>query len=192
MRILLALSLAALVACSSNDTKEEVDLGPNALSGFDEEISLNTEWRQQVGKGQGNAYARLQPAIQDNVVYAADAHGLVTAFELDSGDQLWDNQFDVEITAAVALGPKFGYVASANGELIAFDLKTGDETWRSNVQSEILSLPVQKGGQVVAQTIDGHLYLLNADSGAIKWSYDSNLPYLYVEHLNQSFTDLWL
>lgn len=185
MRVLLALSLVILAACSSNDTKEEVDLGPSALSEFDEEISLSTEWRQQVGKGLGNAYARLQPSVQDNVVFAADAHGLVKALELDSGSSVWENHFDVEITAAVAVGVQYGYVASSNGEIIAFDLKTGDEVWRSNVQSEVLSLPVEKSGTVAAQTIDGHLYLLNANTGAIKWSYDSNLPSLSLRGTSQ-------
>jgi len=49
----------------------------------------------------------------------------------------------------------------------------------------VLSLPVQKGDRVAAQTIDGHLYLLDASTGAIKWSYDSNLPSLSLRGTSQ-------
>lgn len=185
MRLLFVLALAVLTACSSNDTKDEADLGPNSLAGFDEEIGLSTQWRKQIGNGLGSAYASLQPAVKNQVVYAADAQGLVTALELDSGATIWSNQFNTEVTAAVAVGVKLGYIASANGELIAFDLKTGDEAWRSNVKSEILSLPVENGSHVAAQTIDGHLYALDANTGAIKWSYDSNLPSLSLRGTSQ-------
>jgi len=182
MRILstvsLLMSLALLGACSSTETKEDVDLGPSSLTDYDEEIRLSTEWRHQVGKGLGNAYARLQPAIKKDVVYAADSYGLVKALKLSSGFTLWKNQFDVEITAAVTVGDKFGYIATSKGELIAFDLTTGDEAWRTNVKSEVIALPSYRSGQLAAQTIDGHLYLLDGASGAVKWRYDSNLPSL--------------
>lgn len=177
MRLLLAALLVSLAACSSNDKKDQ-ETGPNSLTGFQKEISLTTQWRGQVGDGMGGAFARLQPALKDDVLYAASSDGVIQALALGDGDVIWEQSFTEEVTAGVALGKENGYFATSNGELIAFSLSDGKEAWRSNVKSEILSLPVEERGLVAAQTIDGHLYAVNAQSGEIKWGFDSNLPTL--------------
>jgi outer membrane protein assembly factor BamB len=177
MRVLLAVLLVSLTACSSNDTKDQ-DTGPNALADFDKEISISTKWHRQVGNGMGKAYARLQPALKDQVLYAASSNGKVQALALESGSVIWQKEFDTEVTAGVSVGKTHGYIANANGELIAFLLSDGTEVWRANVKSEVLSLPVEEDGLVATQTIDGHLYALNADTGVIKWGFDSNIPLL--------------
>jgi outer membrane protein assembly factor BamB len=177
MRLLLAALLVSLAACSSNEKKDQ-DIGPNALTGFDKEISLTTQWRGQVGDGLGSAFARLQPALKNDVLYAASANGVIQALALDSGSVIWEQNFDAEVTAAVAVGNSNGYFATSNGELVAFDLTDGAEVWRANVKSEILSVPVEEQGLVAAQTIDGHLYVIDAKTGSISWGFDSNLPSL--------------
>jgi len=115
MRLLLAALLVSLAACSSNDKKDQ-DIGPNALTGFDKEISLTTQWRGQVGDGLGSAFARLQPALKNDVLYAASANGVIQALALDSGSVIWEQNFDAEVTAAVAVGNSNGYFATSNGE----------------------------------------------------------------------------
>lgn len=177
MRLLLAVLLVSLAACSNNDKKDQ-DIGPNALTSFDKEVSLTTEWRGQIGNGLGSAFARLQPALKGDVLYAASANGEIQALALDNGSVIWEQSFDDEVTAAVAVGTNNGYFATANGELVAFSLADGSELWRSNVKSEILSLPVEEQGLVAAQTIDGHLFVVDAKTGVINWSFDSNLPSL--------------
>lgn len=177
MRFILALALVTLAACSSNDKK---DTGPNPLSGFDKEISLTTQWRHQVGNGMGNAFARLQPALKDDVLYVASSNGKVQALSMEGGSLLWEQTFDDEITAAVAIGKSNGYFATSNGEMVAFTLTDGKELWRTNVKAEVISLPTVKRGLVAAQTIDGHLYVLNAKTGVIKWGFDSNIPSLSI------------
>lgn len=177
MRFLLAVLLVGLAACSSNDKKDQ-DIGPSSLTDFDKEVSLSTQWRKQVGKGLGNAFARLQPGVKDNVLYVASANGQVQALEIDNGDAVWDASFDDEITAGISIGKDYGYFATANGDLVAFALTSGAEVWRSNVKSEVLSLPVEENGLVATQTIDGHLYIISAASGVINWGFDSNIPSL--------------
>ena len=177
MRLLLAVLFVSLAACSNNDKKDQ-DIGPNALTSFDKEVSLTTEWRGQIGNGLGSAFARLQPGLKGDVLYAASANGEIQALALENGSVIWEQSFDDEVTAAVAVGKNNGYFATANGELVAFSLQDGAELWRSNVKSEILSLPVEEQGLVAAQTIDGHLFVVNAKTGVINWSFDSNLPSL--------------
>jgi outer membrane protein assembly factor BamB len=177
MRVSLAVLLVSLVACSSSDIKDQ-DAGPNVLTSFDQEISLVTKWHRQVGDGMGKAFARLQPALQDSILYAASADGKVEALAIDSGRVVWKHDFKTQITSGVAAGKAHGYVVSENGELVAFLLSDGSEVWRSNVKSEVLASPVEENGLVAVQTIDGHLYLIDAETGVAKWSFDSNLPTL--------------
>lgn len=178
MRIILGCLLLSLAACSSTETKE--DLGPNGLPDFDREVSLSTEWRQQIGKGMGKAFARMAPTVDQSHIFVSDAQGLVQSLELEDGSVSWEAQLDTELTAGVAVGQTFAYVGTANGDVIALDKTTGAEAWRTFVKSEIVSLPVEDNGQLALQTVDGHLHLLNAEDGALKWSFDSNLPSLSI------------
>jgi len=178
MRVLLGCVLLSLAACSSTETKE--DLGPSGLPDFDREVSLSTEWRQQVGQGMGKAFARMAPTVDESHIYVSDARGLVQSLALEDGDVSWEIRLDTELTAGVAVGQRFAYVASANGDVIALDKTNGDEVWRTFVKSEVVSLPVEDKDQLALQTVDGHLHLLDVNDGVIKWSYDSNFPSLSI------------
>lgn len=185
MRLLVALLLVSLAACSSNDKKEQQDLGPKALDGIDEEISLSQQWRYQVGSGMGQAYARLQPAIDNGLIYVASANGLVEALTMEDGDIVWSTNLDTEITAAMAVHDDKGYVATANGDVIALNIKDGSEAWRKNIKSEVLAVPVVQGDAIALQTVDGKLHVLEIANGKPRWSYDSNLPNLSLRGTSQ-------
>lgn len=181
MRLLFAVLLAGLVACSSNPKQEvkpeQVDIGPKSLSSFDEEVSLNRVWHKQVGKGLGKAYANLRPVMHNGQVFVADAYGLLQAINLETGELIWEQDLQTELTAAVSIATELVFVASANGDVIALDIKDGSQRWSSSLQSEVLASPVANGEVLAIQTIDGKLHMLNLE-GEKLWSYDSNLPAL--------------
>ena len=185
MRLLVALLLISLAACSSNEKKEQQDLGPKSLDGIDEEISLSQQWRHQVGIGMGKAYARLQPAISGDDIYVASANGLVEALTLQSGATVWSTNLDTEITAAIAVHGSKGFVATANGDVIALNINDGSEAWRKNIKAEVLSVPVIQGDALALQTVDGKLHVLDVSNGNSRWSYDSNLPNLSLRGTSQ-------
>ena len=185
MRLLVALLLISLAACSSNEKKEQQDLGPKSLDGIDEEISLSQQWRHQVGIGMGKAYARLQPAISGDDIYVASTNGLVEALTLQSGATVWSTNLDTEITAAIAVHGSKGFVATANGDVIALNINDGSEAWRKNIKAEVLSVPVIQGDALALQTVDGKLHVLDVSNGNSRWSYDSNLPNLSLRGTSQ-------
>jgi len=185
MRLWVVLLFLALGACSSNDTVEQEELGPKALTGIEETIQIHQQWRYQVGSGMGTGYARLQPAVQNGHIYVASANGLVEALTLDSASVEWAINVGSELTAAIALGNNKGFVATDDGDLIALSLVDGEEVWRTNIKSEVLSVPVVKEGQIAVQTVDGQLYLISAENGKVRWSFDSNLPTLSIRGTSQ-------
>ena len=74
------LALAVLVVgCSSNSKKE---LPPAELTKFDTEVELRTEWSRSVGDGQGETFNMLVPAIDGDVIYAADDESSVFRIEV--------------------------------------------------------------------------------------------------------------
>ena len=180
MRLLFAVLLASLAACSSNPKQEEAepaDVGPKSLSAFEEEASLDHVWHKQIGKGLGKAFAGLRPTIHGDKVFVADAFGLLQALDLESGDVVWEQDLQTELTAAMSVAKDLAFVASSNGDVIALDLNDGSQRWSSTLNSEVLSAPVANGDVLAVQTIDGKLHLLDFE-GKQLWSYDSNLPAL--------------
>jgi outer membrane protein assembly factor BamB len=67
-----------------------------------------------------------------------------------------------------------------DGVVLALAAETGSLAWRTELSSEVLSSPRVAGGPVVARTLDGRLFGLDADSGEVRWSYDGGAPSLSV------------
>ena len=70
-----------------DDEDEEEKTEPAALVDFDAEVNVKRQWKTKVGKGLGNKYIRLQPLVVADRVVAADAYGLVAAFDRFSGEK---------------------------------------------------------------------------------------------------------
>ena len=97
---LLALAVLA-VGCSSNSKKE---LPPAELTKFDAEVELRTEWSRSVGDGQGDTFNMLVPAIDGEVIYAADVEGLVMAMDRTSGKVIWRKKLEIPVSGAIGVG----------------------------------------------------------------------------------------
>jgi len=176
--LITAAGVLSLAACSSEPKKEEVDEGPAGLSSYEEEVDLDLVWRLQVGKGQGTAFARIQPALWADKFYVADAFGLVSGHELTSADELWQVNLDANINSAIGVSEQHVYVVTDNGVLHALNRENGESAWQTDVDSEVLAAPVFSDGLIAVQSVDGKLRLYEAKDGKQRWTYDSNLPKL--------------
>ena len=179
-----------------DDEDDEEKTEPAELIAFDAEVNVERQWKTKVGKGLGNKYIRLQPLVVADRVVAADAYGVVAAFDRFSGDELWRQQVgEVERRASgldrfmdrsdagfvgggVGGGDGLVLLGTTRGNVIALALSDGTEQWRTYVGSEIGAQPVAAQGRVFAQTIDGELIALDAKTGEKLWSYSSQVPLL--------------
>ncbi|MDU9409499.1 outer membrane protein assembly factor BamB [Pseudomonas sp. zfem001] len=162
---LLALAVLA-VGCSSNSKKE---LPPADLTKFDEEVELRTEWSRSVGDGQGETFNMLVPAIDGDVIYAADVEGLVMAMDRTSGKVIWRKKLEIPVSGAIGVGYGQVLLGTLKGEVIALDSSDGEEQWRSRVTSEVLAAPATNGDIVVVQTQDDRLIAFDASTGSQRW-----------------------
>ncbi|WP_218315102.1 outer membrane protein assembly factor BamB [Halomonas sp. 18071143] len=170
-----AVALALLAGCAS---KGEPAYTPKELRSFDETSSLDSLWRRNVGDGFGRARYPIAPAREGNTVFAADANGLVAAFNAQSGEREWQIELDTPISSALNAIADQVYLGTRNGEVIALSQRDGSVSWRSRVSSEVLAAPQANQQLLLVQSIDGQITALDRASGEERWVYTSSQPAL--------------
>ena len=176
MRFILAplLGLALLSGCASTATQEQAELS------YSKTANIQIKWRLALGSGAGNQYLRLEPAVADGTVYAADALGTVQALSLEKGKEQWQIKLADPINAGVTVAGEQLLVATRNGFLVSLNRADGSEQWRVLLPSEAVSAPSVDYNRAYVHTVDGHITALNLADGSQVWSYESALPVLTV------------
>lgn len=156
---------------------EEID-PPTELMAIEREVSLRRIWSASIGKGQGDVYNSLTPALDGEMLYAASANGVVAAHSAVDGALVWSTNLDIQLTGGAGIGSGLVFVASEDARVIALDQNSGEISWSAPVSSEVLSAPNARGDVVVLQTVDEKLIALSVEDGAQRWTYETTLPAL--------------
>jgi outer membrane protein assembly factor BamB len=111
------------------------------------------------------------PIVHDNVIYLASGSKEFYAYDLLTGDELWEFKAtsEVEGTASV-LGDKVCF-GTSTGVLYCLDKLTGEKIWRYKSKTEILSAPVLIGDKLFFVSADGRIYALSFESGEKLWTF---------------------
>lgn len=173
---LVALVVLALGACSSNKRKEESRKAK--LVDFEATVEYDRLWSANVGEGKGQKYMNLVPAISDDRIFAANAKGHVSAFDLNTGKRLWIAKTDFRLSGGVAAGDGIVGFGTLDGKVVALDASNGDFLWEAQVSSEILAPPAIDDSVLVVQTIDARVFAFESKTGDSRWSYDHLTPVL--------------
>jgi len=120
----------------------------------------------------------LRPASDGNRIYAASQDGNVSAYDAESGDQIWRNKLDIELTSGPGVGEGYLVVTAKDGFAVLLDAATGEETWRADIAGESLATPLIKDELVIVQTIDNRLQALSVFDGRSRWSIVNSAPAL--------------
>jgi outer membrane protein assembly factor BamB len=195
---LLFISVFGLSACSTvtNWFADEEKLEIRTLTPIEAQFTPSTLWSTDLGSGVGQYYSRIKPAVAYGKVYAANRQGTVSAFEQESGKQVWSKNYAQHkdegltagitklwssgISAKIAGGLSVAYetvfFGTENGEVIALNAQTGEQLWRVNVKGEVLAAPAIDEGIVLVNTGSGIMFALDAGTGEQVWSYESDVP----------------
>ncbi|WP_104204493.1 outer membrane protein assembly factor BamB [Billgrantia saliphila] len=175
LALVATLSLGLMAGCAN---KAEPRYAPKELQRFEARAELDSEWRTRVGKGLGQAQHPISPALDNGVIYAADARGHVTAVDAESGDRLW--QTDLEVGASSGLTAVAGqvYLGTRNGEVLALNQDDGEIAWRARVSSEVLAPPQPNNALLVVQSVDGAVTALDRRTGQERWVHTTTEPSL--------------
>lgn len=188
-RLFIASLLIALSGCSSvRESMTESVTGwfsdkdnaepPAKLVDFKETVAVSQRWSARVGGDSKKLYVRLQPKVDGDRIYAAGAKGRVSAFDVNSGQLLWQVDTALPLRGGPGSGDGLVLLGTADAEVVALDRNSGAERWRAKVSSEVLAAPSAAEGVAVVRSIDGRIYGLSSADGKRIWIYDSSVPVL--------------
>ncbi|MDE9440336.1 outer membrane protein assembly factor BamB [Xenorhabdus bovienii] len=176
-----------LAGCSS----EQDTLAMSPLPKVENQFNPRVIWDKSVGSGVGQYYSHLSPVWQGSTVYVADRTGVVKAFEVDTGKELWatdlsekagflSSRLPALLSGGLAVSGERLYVGTEQAKVIALDTTNGKVEWESSVAGEALSRPVVSDGLVLIHTGNGLLQALNETNGSAVWSVNMDTPSLSV------------
>lgn len=151
---------------------------PEPLTEITPTIAVTTVWSRNVGESAGRQYLRLRPAVAGATVYAAERGGDVSAFDLKTGDELWEQSTDTPISGGPGVGDGMVIVGTSDGQVLALKAETGEIAWQQRVSSEVLAAPAIDSGVAVVRTQDGKVVGLAINDGTRLWVYDRAVPAL--------------
>ncbi len=188
MRNFLFLFPAVLILCGcqsmgaafSNTVTGAIDLvtggggdlePPNELVPIEPEIEITELWDDDVGSGTGGYQFALTLAGDDEAVFAASHDGEVAAWNLQSGDEIFELDLDLPLSAGPSLGLDSILVGTSEAQVLALDRSTGETLWQTTVSSEVAAQPAAGDGVVVVHTGDGAVFALEEETGKVLWSF---------------------
>ena len=119
------------------------------------------------------------PAVVDGVVYIGSDYG-VHAINAYTGANIWQSSSDILINSSPAVSGDMVYIGSfVPYGVYAFRVSDGQQVWSYETGDYVDSSPTVVGNVVYVCSDDGHLYALNAITGALIWKFNclDNYPY---------------
>lgn len=175
--LVLLAAMPLLVSCGIFGDKDE-ELEPKELVSFDPTLKVKRLWSAKVGGDASFLRVALRPVGDGSRVYAAGYSGVVSAFDPETGKQIWRTKLETELSAGPGVGENRVAVVARNGIAIVLDASTGAEVWRVNVDGEALARPLISGEAVIVQTIDNRMQALSIFDGRKLWSLEQSTPTL--------------
>lgn len=171
----LTLTALLLASCGLFSDKDE-EAQPKELVDFKQTLAIKRLWSAKVGGDAEFLRVALRPAGDGNRVYAAGFDGVVTAFDPETGKQIWRNKLGEKLAAGPGVGEGLVVVVTQDGVAVALDADSGALSWRADLDGESLARPLISGEAVVLQTIDNRLRALSVYDGRQLWSVDQSTP----------------
>lgn len=136
----------------------------------------------QADAGTGTSAARLviaEPVVAGKRVFTIDAANEVSAFDMESGRNLWRRELTVKggdqdhMSGGLAFGEGLLFSAAGFGHVVALNPADGTVRWRTDVSGPVRAAPAVSGGRVFVVTVDNKTHALDAEDGKILWSHDA-------------------
>ena len=166
--------------------------GPAHLGVYDSQApqQLSLKWTFSTN---GAIYS--SPAVAGGVVYIGSSDGNLYAVDAATGKLRWKFDAHGQVRSSPAVVGGAVYVISLDGNLYAVDTATGKQRWAFATEGEhrstkagnlgvfppteavpdawdfYLSSPAVADGTVYFGSGDGHVYAVDAATGALKWKY---------------------
>lgn len=166
--------MALLCGCSTVDKNQR----PAQLVKLVNRVAIQRVWRSHLSGEAPKLRLGLTLAVDGNRLFAASHSGVVEAFDVRSGQRLWQRRVKAPLSGGPGAGNGLLVVGSSKGDLIALSETDGAQRWRRHVNAEILSAPAIGRDMVVLRGVDGRLQAFASADGADGWIVDQQVPRL--------------
>jgi outer membrane protein assembly factor BamB len=140
--------------------------------------ALAEQWRVSIGDGSDDdGHILSPPVVGDGRIFAMDSEILISAYDVASGDQLWETDPIPEEDDEGGFGGGLAYArgwifaTTGFGEVLALDAATGAIQWRQTIGIPMRAPPVVTGDRLFTVSYDNQLWALNALDGSVLWSH---------------------
>lgn len=141
------------------------------------ELPLETIWKARISAPEDDVVSLPQPMIADGYVYALGADALLTAFDLENGNLVWQYQVNPPksgvfpgIAGGIAVNKDKVAVHASRSSLSLLDAENGAELWKIEHDSPLAGGPTFIGDAgVVVTDIDGYVFVHRLSDGALAW-----------------------
>lgn len=138
----------------------------------------STQWTVDIGDAANDERRLLsEPVVANGRIYAMDASAEVSAYDANTGRQIWradltpEDEDDDLFGGGLAVDGDRLYVTTPYALVYALEAATGEVVWQSRVSSPMRTAPTVSDGRVFALTIDNELVALSAEDGSRLWSH---------------------
>ena len=173
-------SLGELWCIGSQPSNWSNFLGNPSLAGEgDGPTNLALKWTFQT-----NGQVLSSPTLVNGLCYFGSQDNNIYAINANTGTEIWSFKtgFDVRSSQAVVNGKL--YTGADDGNIYCLDAATGTVLWKTyagGITNSLLgaglvnirSSPIVVGGKVYVGSLDGNLYCLDANSGAVLWEFQT-------------------
>jgi len=138
---------------------------------------LSRVWTAKVTGANPRARLAASPVMSDGRIYVVDTTARVTAFDANSGVQIWSNALEVESDGKSS---RFGGGVSATstnvfatngvGDVVSLAADTGALVWKKRPAGPLRGAPTLSNGNVYVMTQDNQIYALRQSDGAAQWN----------------------
>ena len=155
---------------------------PTALAPITSKANFSLKWTVPIGKAnKARTYLKLKPVVRGNIIYTADAGGMVQAVDKQKGKILWSKQVESGVVSGPTIADGYIAVGTNTAHLVLLKQNDGHQVWKAQVSSDILSKPAIAHKKVFVKTIDGNVYAFNLLTGEKIWVADHGSPSLILK-----------
>ncbi len=139
-----------------------------------------TIWRSpgapKIGSGaSGDSQLLARPVVAEGRVYTMDAEGLISAFDVESGERVWQLEpegLDADeglLGGGLAYNSGWLFATTSTGVVLGVNAASGSEIWRQSLTLPLRAAPTVADGRVLVLSADNQLYALDGQSGRPSW-----------------------
>ena len=112
------------------------------------------------------------PVVDGNLVFVATQEGHVSAFALETGEEVWHYRNDNLLFGSPAVAEGVVVIADEAGVVTAIDARTGRELWQRPAGGEAFTTPAIARGMTFVATNEPSLTAFDLKTGSQLWRRD--------------------